>query len=167
MQRWRKSEPAYEGIKRHLKELGEKTGITLHPHHGVSTALTTSSQARGNWGEVKLRRLFEMAGMSENIDFDEQTTLSDGGRPDFVVRLPDSRVIPIDSKATGAISSRPPNSIRAMNRQRIQRKGHAQENRRTQSKGYRETMRGGIRPRGQCLFPAKPWLPLHFQWTRI
>ena len=93
---------AYEGIKRHLKELGEKTESLSTRTTALSTALTTSSQARGNWGEVKLRRLFEMAGMSENIDFDEQTTLSDGSRPDFVVRLPDSGVIPIDSKATGA-----------------------------------------------------------------
>lgn len=93
---------AYEGIKRHLKELGEKTESLSTRTTALSTALTTSSQARGNWGEVKLRRLFEMAGMSENIDFDEQTTLSDGKRPDFVVRLPDSGVIPIDSKATGA-----------------------------------------------------------------
>lgn len=93
---------AYEGIKRHLKELGEKTESLSTRTTALSSALTTSSQARGNWGEVKLRRLFEMAGMSENIDFDEQTTLSDGKRPDFVVRLPDSGVIPIDSKATGA-----------------------------------------------------------------
>lgn len=93
---------AYEGIKRHLKELGEKTESLSTRTTALSTALTTSSQARGNWGEVKLRRLFEMAGMSENIDFDEQATLSDGSRPDFVVRLPDSGVIPIDSKATGA-----------------------------------------------------------------
>lgn len=93
---------AYEGIKRHLRELGEKTESLSTRTTALSTALTTSSQARGNWGEVKLRRLFEMAGMSENIDFDEQTTLADGSRPDFVVRLPDSGVIPIDSKATGA-----------------------------------------------------------------
>ncbi|MEC7989581.1 MAG: DNA recombination protein RmuC [Candidatus Thermoplasmatota archaeon] len=93
---------AYEGIKRHLKELGEKTESLSTRTTALSTALTTSSQARGNWGEVKLRRLFEMAGMSENIDFDEQTTLSDGKRPDFVVRLPYCGLIPIDSKATGA-----------------------------------------------------------------
>ena len=93
---------AYEGIKRHLRELGEKTESLSTRTTALSTALTTSSQARGNWGEVKLRRLFEMAGMSENIDFDEQTTLADGSRPDFVVRLPDRGVIPIDSKATGA-----------------------------------------------------------------
>ena len=93
---------AYEGLKRHLKELGEKTESLSSRTTALSTALTTSSQARGNWGEVKLRRLFEMAGLSEHIDFSEQVTLTDGTRPDFVVALPQEGVIPIDSKATGA-----------------------------------------------------------------
>lgn len=93
---------AYEGIKRHLKMLGEQTESLSSRTTALSTALTTSSQARGNWGEVKLRRLFEMAGMSEHIDFTEQVTLEDGRRPDFVVQLPDEGVIPIDSKASGA-----------------------------------------------------------------
>ena len=93
---------AYEGIKRHLKELGEKTEFLSSRTMALSTALTTSSQTRGNWGEVKLRRLFEMAGMTEHIDFDEQITLDDGRRPDFLVKLPDNGVIPVDAKASGA-----------------------------------------------------------------
>ena len=64
----------HEGIKRHLKELGEKTE-SFPPHHGVVLPSTTSSQARGNWGEVT-STLFEMA-MSKNIDFGEQETLTD------------------------------------------------------------------------------------------
>lgn len=93
---------AYEGIKRHLKELGEKTDSLSTRTTALSTALTTSSQARGNWGEVKLRRLFEMAGLSEHVDFFEQVTLENGSRPDFVVRLPQDAVLPIDSKASGS-----------------------------------------------------------------
>ena len=93
---------AYEGIKRHLKELGDKTDSLSTRTVALSTALTTSSQARGNWGEVKLRRLFELAGLSQHVDFDEQVTLDNGGRPDFVVRLPQHGVLPIDSKAAGA-----------------------------------------------------------------
>ena len=93
---------------------------------------------------MKLRRLFEMAGMSENIDFDEQTTLSDGSRPDFVVRLPDSGVIPIDSKATGAhflqAAELDPGDGTDGTAQKT-RKGHA-ENRGTQSKRYQETIEG-------------------------
>ena len=93
---------AYEGIKRHLKDLGDKTESLSTRTTALSTALTTSAQTRGNWGEVKLRRLFEMAGLSEHVDFFEQVTLEDGSRPDFVVRLPQEAVLPIDSKATGS-----------------------------------------------------------------
>jgi len=92
---------AYEGLRRHIKELGEKTESLSNQTTALSTALTTSGQARGNWGEVKLRRLFEMAGLSEHVNFMEQVTLDNGLRPDFVVVLPEEGVIPIDSKAVG------------------------------------------------------------------
>jgi DNA recombination protein RmuC len=92
---------AYEGLRRHIKELGEKTESLSTRTTALSTALTTSGQARGNWGEVKLRRLFEMAGLSEHVNFMEQVTLENGLRPDFVVVLPEEGVIPIDSKAVG------------------------------------------------------------------
>ena len=92
---------AYEGLRRNIKELGEKTESLSTRTVALSTALTTSSQTRGNWGEVKLRRLFEMAGLSEHMNFKEQPTLDNGTRPDFVVILPEGGVIPIDSKAVG------------------------------------------------------------------
>mgnify|MGYP001193731608 FL=1 len=93
---------AYQAIKRQIKDLGDKADSLGDRTTALSTALTTSGQARGNWGEVKLRRLFEMAGMSEQVDFFEQETIQGGGRPDYIVRLPQEGVIPIDSKATGA-----------------------------------------------------------------
>jgi DNA recombination protein RmuC len=47
-------------------------------------------EARGRWGEMQLRRVVELAGMSARCDFDEQVSIStpDGViRPDMIVRL--------------------------------------------------------------------------------
>ena len=94
-------EGAYQGVVRHLKLLEEQTQDLGTRATALTSALTSSSQARGNWGEVTLRNLFEKAGMMEHVDFTEQETVEGGGRPDFIVRLPKGRaVLPIDSKAT-------------------------------------------------------------------
>ncbi len=60
-------------------------------------------EVRGRWGEVTLKRVVELAGMSEHCDFTEQLSIdSDEGRlrPDMVVHLPTSRKIVIDSKVS-------------------------------------------------------------------
>lgn len=57
-------------------------------------------QARGRWGEVQLRRVVEMAGMTDRCDFTEQTTLRDASRPDLVVRLAGGRTVVVDAKVT-------------------------------------------------------------------
>lgn len=71
----------------------------------LTTALKGSATARGRWGEITLRRVVEMAGMSAYCDFDEQVSIWNGEasqRPDMVVNLPSSRSIVIDAKAVGA-----------------------------------------------------------------
>ena len=56
-------------------------------------------QVRGSYGEVTLRRIIELAGMTAHVDFTEQTQQESGRRPDVVVHLPENRVLPIDAKA--------------------------------------------------------------------
>src|SRR6266704_2574564 len=67
-------------------------------------------EARGRWGEMQLRRVVELAGMSARCDFDEQVTVAGAGhgeqgehgtgavRPDMVVRLAGGKNIVVDSK---------------------------------------------------------------------
>jgi len=59
------------------------------------------NKARGNWGELQLKRVVELAGMTEHCDFDIQHHVSDSegaGRPDLIVRLPQTKAIVVDSK---------------------------------------------------------------------
>jgi DNA recombination protein RmuC len=58
-------------------------------------------EVRGRWGELTLRRVVEVAGMSEHCDFSEQSTIStsDGAiRPDLIVRMPEGRDLVVDAK---------------------------------------------------------------------
>jgi len=56
-----------------------------------------SSSSKGQWGEMQLRRIVEMAGMVKNVSFKEQVNLGEG-RPDMVVMLPGGGNLPVDAK---------------------------------------------------------------------
>lgn len=61
-----------------------------------------NTKARGNWGELQLQRVIELAGMTEHVMYEQQEHVTgdgDAGRPDMIVRLPDAKKIVIDAKA--------------------------------------------------------------------
>jgi len=81
-------------LKSQLESLGAQTGRLVD-------ALKTPV-VRGRWGEVQLRNVAEIAGMTDHCDFFEQesVTTDDGWlRPDMVVRLPGGKNVVVDSKA--------------------------------------------------------------------
>jgi len=94
---------------RQLGELSAQVGQVREGSErlGRETAALVSAlrrpQARGQWGEMQLRRVVEHAGMLERCDFDEQVQVrgEDGAlRPDLVVRLPGGRCVVVDAKVT-------------------------------------------------------------------
>lgn len=94
-----KREGAYKTLEQHIgdlknahRELRDETGH-------LRQALTTSPRARGQWGEVQLRRIVEMAGMLKHVDFKEQAVSGDQ-RPDMVIQLPNSGMLPVDAKTS-------------------------------------------------------------------
>ena len=88
---------AYDALKQDLAHLHETTR-TLQDRTTTLASALRGSQVRGRWGEIALRNIAELAGMSEHCDFTEQTTVGDGKRPDMVVKLPEGRLIAVDSK---------------------------------------------------------------------
>jgi DNA recombination protein RmuC len=89
---------AYAKVDEQMRALVEQTVRLQEKTTSLDTALR-GNQVRGRWGELALRNIVELAGMTEHCDFFEQQTVTGGGRPDMVVRLPGGRFIAVDAKA--------------------------------------------------------------------
>ena len=70
----------------------------------LTRVLRGDNKMQGNWGEVILERLLEMAGLTEGREYERQEVLKSeaGGaaRPDVVIHLPEDRALVIDSKVS-------------------------------------------------------------------
>lgn len=60
-------------------------------------ALTMSQNSKGEFGEQWLEQILKFANLEENIHYTKQF-VSDGAKPDFIINLPNSKSIVIDSK---------------------------------------------------------------------
>ncbi len=92
---------AYGQLDEQLRSLAIANQELQRETGSLVTALKTPFKVRGRWGELTLRRVAELAGMSEHCDFTEQETLtSESGRqrPDMIVNLPGGRRIAVDAK---------------------------------------------------------------------
>ena len=91
---------AYEAIKEQVKSLAEgQTGLRTETSRLVQAL--RRPQTRGRWGEYQLRNVLDMAGMTEHVDFVEQSTIEgEEGRlrPDVIIRVPGGKSIIVDAK---------------------------------------------------------------------
>jgi DNA recombination protein RmuC len=79
------------------RKAGDELRLTTE---SLASALR-SNNVKGQWGEAQLRRIVEVAGLLEYVDFSVQETASneEGNiRPDMVIRLPGGRTIVVDAK---------------------------------------------------------------------
>ena len=91
---------AYGGLKEQINLMTESQNLLKKETGNLIHALRTP-QSRGRWGEITLKNVVEMAGMSEHCDFVEQESVeTEGGmlRPDMIVKLPNDKQIIVDAK---------------------------------------------------------------------
>jgi DNA recombination protein RmuC len=89
------------------REMSAQVRGLAHVHQQLQTetaSLVSALRAptvRGQWGELQLRRVVELAGMLDYCDFETQphVTRAEGSlRPDLVVRMPGGAQVVVDAK---------------------------------------------------------------------
>jgi DNA recombination protein RmuC len=96
----RERHEAYTALRTQIESLATGQTQLQRETRNLVTALRRP-EVRGRWGELTLRRLVELAGLSEHCDFTEQLHLfgQEGAlRPDLVVHMSDSRDLVVDVK---------------------------------------------------------------------
>ncbi len=91
---------AYGSISSHLRSMAESQ-LRLQTETQNLVKALRRPEVRGQWGEITLRRLAELAGMVDHCDFFEQENVptEDGRlRPDMIIRLPENRELIVDVK---------------------------------------------------------------------
>ncbi|MHB8656924.1 MAG: DNA recombination protein RmuC [Solirubrobacteraceae bacterium] len=94
----RESRGRLEAQLRTLTETGER----LRTETGALVTALRKPNARGQWGQMQLRKVVELAGMVRHCDFTEQSSLAGQDaplRPDVIVNLPGGKHVVIDAKA--------------------------------------------------------------------
>ncbi len=91
---------AFGAIRQHLESVNLSQSALQRETRNLVNALRRP-EVRGQWGELSLRRLVELAGMTAHCDFTEQAhTATDEGalRPDLIVHMVDGRDLVVDVK---------------------------------------------------------------------
>jgi DNA recombination protein RmuC len=91
---------AFATLKSEVEQLVLGQTLLSRETRNLVTALRRPD-VRGQWGEITLRRVVEMSGMTEHVDFTEQhhqATASGAVRPDMIVHMPERRDIVVDVK---------------------------------------------------------------------
>jgi len=93
---------SYGSIENYLRQMTD-TQRELQNETARLVKALRRPEVRGQWGQLSLRRLAELAGMVDHCDFYEEEHRRTGSgdnavRPDMVIRLPEDREIVVDVK---------------------------------------------------------------------
>lgn len=91
-------------LKSQIIQLSELNQTLSKDAQNLTKALTYDNKAQGNWGEMILEKILSDSGLTEGEEYSKQfTTTNEAGktvRPDYIIQLPDSKHIVVDSKVS-------------------------------------------------------------------
>ena len=91
-------------LKEQLKQLEKLNQDMTKETQNLTNALKGDNKTQGNWGEMILENLLEKSGLQKNEQYLTQQTFktSEGTpiRPDVVIKLPEEKLLIIDSKVS-------------------------------------------------------------------
>ncbi len=93
---------AYSTIRTQVEELKLGQSALTGETRKLVQALR-APKTRGRWGEMQLRQVCELAGMTEHVDFNTEVShQTDTGlqRPDAIVNMPGGRSLVVDAKTS-------------------------------------------------------------------
>ncbi|MGB3799481.1 MAG: DNA recombination protein RmuC [Lewinella sp.] len=86
---------------KNLQELNRQISLEAN---NLAGALRGNTKVQGDWGEWQLLTLLEASGLQEGVHFFSQSSYTDEDgrqkRPDFIINLPDSKHLVVDSKVS-------------------------------------------------------------------
>ena len=107
-----KSATSHTSLMGKITALVDQTNKVTEQANNLANAIRGEARQTGEWGEIQLKRVLDLAGMVETNDYTYQETFRDdetgrkSKRTDFVIKMPGGRALIIDSKSTVAAAER-------------------------------------------------------------
>ncbi len=107
-----KSATSHTSLMGKITTLVDQTNKVTEQANNLANAIRGEAQQTGEWGEIQLKRVLDLAGLVETNDYSYQETFVDeqtgrkSKRTDFVIKMPGDHALIIDSKSTVAAAER-------------------------------------------------------------
>ena len=91
-------------LRAQIEQLKELNKTISEEARSLTSALKGDKKIQGDWGEHRLERILQAAGLEKELHYKKQVNLKDehnqNFRPDYIIYLPDEKNLIVDSKVS-------------------------------------------------------------------